>query len=87
MCAGSVTHATVIHTEKHTNRGNLMCTYPRIIALFIVSVIVPWAMFGLLIGPEFGTFMAGLMAIANLVSLPARLSDRKWHLRLDKLGR
>ena len=70
-----------------TYRGNLMSTYPRIIALFIVSVIVPWAMFGLLIGPEFGTFMAGLMAIANLVSLPARLSDRKWHLRLNQLGR
>ena len=64
-----------------------MYTYPRIIALFIVSVIVPWAMFGLLIGPQFGALIAGLMAVANLVSLPARLSDRKWGLRLDRLGK
>ena len=64
-----------------------MYTYPRIIALFIVSVIVPWAMFGLLIGPQFGALIAGLMAVTNLVSLPARLSDRKWGLRLDRLGK
>ena len=64
-----------------------MYTYPKIIAFFIVSVIVPWAMFGLLIGPQFGAVIAGLMAVANLVSLPARLSDRKWGLRLDRLGK
>ena len=64
-----------------------MYTYPKIIALFVVSVIVPWAMFGLLIGPQFGALIAGLMAVANLVSLPARLSDRKWGLRLDRLGK
>ena len=64
-----------------------MYTYPKIIAFFIVSVIVPLAMFGLLIGPQFGAVIAGLMAVANLVSLPARLSDRKWGLRLDRLGK
>jgi hypothetical protein len=41
----------------------------------------------ILIGPQFGAFIAGLTGLAFLVYLPIAIMDYRYFRRLDRLGR
>ena len=59
----------------------------RIIGLFLAQVIMPWVGMSILIGPQFGALIAGLMGVAFLVYLPIAIMDYRYFRRLDRLGR
>ena len=59
----------------------------RIAAIFLTSVVLPWVGMSILIGPQFGAFIAGLTGVAFLVYLPIAIMDYRYFRRLDRLGR